>query len=162
MRPYAISSIPDSTTLPLFPASGTRETSPHNLSRQALDALNVAAVQSLPMSTPSLLDRFLATSRQYLDESEPEHIRQATELLRAEFFEAIDKGPKAMLSSPQTMREERLPLHRVVQLVLEDKGVAQGLIHELAMRDGSVLMFLADAYANWVVASYVRVGAFHD
>lgn len=114
------------------------------------------------MPTRESIACFLQTSHQYLDASEGEQIRHACKLLRNEFLDAIEAGPDAHLSTPQSMRDNRIPLTRILKLMFTDcEECFPGIVHELQQRDGNVALFLAEAYASWVVSSYQRTGAFH-
>jgi hypothetical protein len=113
--------------------------------------------QHRALMTITSIERFMSTSERYLlGPDEAERIPRAARLLVKEFTDAVAQGPEALISTPETMRDQQATLATIFWRMLDDDStLLVDLLVEL--KDGTredIVEYLANSYAAWVLASY--------
>ena len=80
----------------------------------------------------------------------------AARMLVTEFKRAVSEGPEALVSTPETMRDQQTTLANVFSRMLDDDTtlIVDLLVELKHGTKDDVIEFLANTYAAWVIASY--------
>jgi len=89
-------------------------------------------------------------------------VARARSILIAEFLDALAHGPHTLISTPESMREQRAELVDVVRAIFTHPIAWERLLGFMADPECDVHRAVATLYAEWVIAFYEREGAFDE